>query len=490
MYIGIGVARPTDERVTMLQDHAGDAADAPGFLRWLLACFRPLRVWREVSSDVRRGRLRDTAWLDGLRGYASFLVYVSHHMLWSHREGLELAFGYDGYYFVTIPFVRTFFTGSHAAVSVFFVISGYVLSIKAVKLIHAGRMLQAAESLASSMLRRAIRLYVPVVGVSMTSVVLSYVTGLYPHQPNDFAKSIFTEFHRAFFDFWYWSYPFRQKSSGYWTDFGIPIPNFFRYNLHTWTIPVEYQGSMLVFTVLLMFSGCAVRWRLAALAGMAWYFLVQGGWYYSSFITGLLMAECDQLSKEKPLWPASLSKLRAVVVWASLVAGLYLAGIPALGFDHITTAEVAQQPGWGFIEPWVPTHYFDPGVFVLTIAAVLIVPSVGAIGVLRRFFELLPMQYLGRISFAFYLVHGPILSTVGDRLYHVVGRDHGMPGEYAAITNILPIPDWGPYGLELDFLLPHIVLLPLTCYVSEVVTKMWDEPSVNLARQVQTAMYS
>jgi hypothetical protein len=36
----------------------------------------------------------------------------------------------------------------------------------------------------------------------------------------------------------------------------------------------------------------------------------------------------------------------------------------------------------------------------------------------------------------------------------------------------------GPLGLEPSFLAPHLILLPFTLWVAEVVTKLIDEPSV------------
>lgn len=80
-------------------------------------------------------------------------------------------------------------------------------------------------------------------------------------------------------------------------------------------------------------------------------------------------------------------------------------------------------------------------------------------------------QYLGRISYMFYLVHGPILTTLGDRLYAATGMSRdghaiGVP----AWTNRLPLPRNGPFGLEIAYLMPHFILLPFTLWVAEVTT--------------------
>lgn len=89
----------------------------------------------------------------------------------------------------------------------------------------------------------------------------------------------------------------------------------------------------------------------------------------------------------------------------------------------------------------------------------------------------------GKVSFGFYLVHGPVMWIVGDRLIAVVGRprrtaESRIPGW----INLLPLPDAGPLGLELNALVPHLILLPLTLWLGGVVTKLIDLPSVRLSK--------
>ena len=101
---------------------------------------------------------------------------------------------------------------------------------------------------------------------------------------------------------------------------------------------------------------------------------------------------------------------------------------------------------------------------------------------LRAFFENTFCQYLGRISYGFYLVHGPVLWTVGDRLYSASSR---VREDNIAIIpgwiNVFPFTNWGPFGLEINYLIPHLILLPLTLCLAEAATKLFDEPSVKFA---------
>ena len=75
---------------------------------------------------------------------------------------LDVAWGaQDQRHFVTFPFIRTFFSGGHFAVAVFFVISGYVLSAGPLSTIHSGSYEKFGGNVGSALFRRWIRLFVP-----------------------------------------------------------------------------------------------------------------------------------------------------------------------------------------------------------------------------------------------------------------------------------------------------------------------------------------
>ena len=48
--------------------------------------------------------------------------------------------------------------------------------------------------------------------------------------------------------------------------------------------------------------------------------------------------------------------------------------------------------------------------------------------------------------------------------------------------DLFPLSSWGPFGLEINYLAGHILLLPFTLWVAGVVNKTFDEPSAQLAR--------
>lgn len=118
--------------------------------KWCGETIRPSFLG-DISPTSSRRR---TAYLDGMRGFAAFLVYWGHHELWARDSEavLENAYGYDSqYYFVCLPGIRIFFSGGHLAVTIFFVLSGYVLSAKPLALIQTGDQLTLGDNLSSAL---------------------------------------------------------------------------------------------------------------------------------------------------------------------------------------------------------------------------------------------------------------------------------------------------------------------------------------------------
>ena len=124
-----------------------------------------------------------------------------------------------------------------------------------------------------------------------------------------------------------------------------------------------------------------------------------------------------------------------------------------------------------------------PKAFYLFWAAIFITVSVPHLPWLQRFFEARFLQYLGKVSYGLYLVHGPVLWSIGDRVYAAVG----WPREEHAVTaagwvNAFPLPRFGPLGLEFNFVVAQFLLFPITLWLAKVVTTCIDEPSVRFSQ--------
>lgn len=419
-------------------------------------------------------RLRPTAYLDGLRGFAAFLVYWHHHELWARKglwlEFLENGYGYkEKYFFINFPFVRVFLCGGHFAVSVFFVISGYVLSTKPMSLIHAGEQAKLADNLSSALFRRWLRLYIPIICTTFLYMTSWHVFGFYIEGVN--RKGSYGEELVS----WY------NDLKNFTFIYNLGGSPFFRYNFHLWSIPVEFRGSIVVYTSLLAFSRCSRNARLWLQAGLLFYFIyICDGTYTALFVSGMLLCDLDLLASQDDL-PAFFGKFgrySKLIFYSLFVFSLYLGGVPAATTDIQNLRKIG---GWYFLSFLKPQAVFDYKWFYLFWAATMLVVSVSHISWLRRFFETRFCQFLGRISYALYLVHGPIIWMLGDRLYAAAGfsypdRQKNIPGW----IDLFPLPKTSPSGLEVAFLVPHIILLPLTLYTAEIVTRAFDEPSVRI----------
>jgi peptidoglycan/LPS O-acetylase OafA/YrhL len=438
------------------------------------ASWKPSRVHRWSFDIVRpaflslksgKTTLRTTAWLDGLRGFAAFLVCLHHNQLWAHGDKgnliLENSFGYEGRrYFAALPFVRLLFSGGHFAVAIFFVISGYVLSVKSLSLIQSGKAVSAAETIGSALFRRWLRLYLPIIMVTFAWVCFRHWTKIWVdlHAMNGTLGEDLTQ----------WYYTFKNYSFVF---TGNMLEFTELYHLHLWSIPYELRGSIIVFTTLSALSRCTKNARLWCEAGLIFYFMyIVDGFYGAMFTAGMLLCDLDLLAQndQLPRIFTALSGFKEFIFFHLFIFALYLGGVP--GYD---------KPGWIWLSHLRPQAVFDPKWFYLFWAAVFSVASIPRLPWLKRFFETRICQYLARISFALYLMHGLVIWTLGDRLYAAVGL--GRPKHQEGIphwVNKFPLSKNGPMGLELAFWLPQLVILPVTLYLAEVVTKLVDEPSV------------
>jgi peptidoglycan/LPS O-acetylase OafA/YrhL len=470
----------------------GEKFEVPNrlFARGKTACLRFLRTvlhWIRSRNHGETRQLKKTAYLDGLRGFSALLVYLHHHTIWAHSASygmavLENAFGWEGHHvFACLPILRNFFTGGNSAVAVFFLISGYVLSVSPLHALHSSEPSRIGDYLGSAFFRRWVRLFLPVLATTFVWMTTWHVFDIKSNnsiskQPESSYSQEIWVFYR---DFKAYSFIFNE---GYWNG----------YNDHLWSIPLEFRGSVFVWTVLLAISRFAPGVRLILEAGLTFYLIfIVDGWYCACFIIGLMLCEMDMLV-EKDCAPPLLTRLtpkRSWIYWIFLIVALYLAGVPSIlhSQDPVKDLEGLRNnsPGWYYLSFLVPEPFSDYRWFYRIIAGTLLMISIPRITILKNLMESRFCQFLGKHSYALYLVHGPILWSVGDRIYAAVGRTHDKQHEnIPAWVNLVPLSGKGPFGLEINYILAQLILLPLTLWVASLVTKTVDEPSVNFARRM------
>ncbi|KAK3309043.1 acyltransferase 3, partial [Chaetomium strumarium] len=440
-----------------------------------------------------------TAYLDGMRGLAALFVFFCHHAYTAFA--IAPGYGYRGGAehrdLLKLPFLRLFFSGP-PMVCVFFVVSGYALSLKPLRLIiiHTqngknkgngrGKLM---DTMASLTFRRAVRLFLPP-AVSTLMVVGMVRLGLYEwtrefaydaryvrnHQEHHYGPRTETlgeqvgDWARQLLGFvhvWDWA----------------PFGGSMALDVHLWTIPVEFRCSMALFLTIVGTARLRRAVRLAVVAGLVWFSYWNQRWEMVLFYAGMVLAEADVVrgahggggGDDFPVVSASrccsptpglLSARRFTATrslwWIAVsIVGLYFMSQPDEGG--------AETPGWVYLTKLIPKWWGDEHRYWQSFGAVIFVLAVGRSACWQRFFNLAVVQYLGRISYAVYLMHGPVLHTVGYALERWA---------------------WGLTGTEgrayvAGFLLASVFVVPIVIWVSDVFWRAVDAPVVRFAKWLE-----
>lgn len=128
------------------------------FLFFLIPSF--LQGRPALDQQIRPAKLSPTAYLDGMRGLAALFVYFCHYFYQAFIIAEGWGCGETNYHILKLPFLRLWYQGP-AAVCVFFVISGYALCYRPLKLIRSNNVADFSTTMSSLVFRRFIRLYLP-----------------------------------------------------------------------------------------------------------------------------------------------------------------------------------------------------------------------------------------------------------------------------------------------------------------------------------------
>jgi peptidoglycan/LPS O-acetylase OafA/YrhL len=268
---------------------------------------------------------------------------------------------------------------------------------------------------------------------------------------------------KSFLDIWYWGdgHERRDRQGPY---------NF--YGPQLWTIPIEFDCSMILFMLVAATARCSSRVRLTILTGLIIGLLFAFRWDVALFVAGMALAELNiiaaerKLAREEPrVW---LRAIRSLVPWTALIIGWYLTGFP-------TGKDIDGHTGYGFlIDNW-DAPWPDKLRFWLSIAAMLVVGSLSFLPIAQRAFTTSIARYLGKISYAFYVVHFFMQLTLRNQLWndlHVVEDHH-------SISNPL---SWG-------YILSMLIDIPVTLWVADIFWRTVDAPSVELAKWLEAKCF-
>ena len=246
----------------------------------------------------------------------------------------------------------------------------------------------------------------------------------------------------------------------------------------------EFKGSIIIYRAIAALSRCTLNARLWCEVVLNVCFLcVVDGWYGALFVGGMLLSDLDSLALDdgEPCFLAKLEGFKEFVLFHLFLIAMYLGGVPSCESLDGNQDLLASSPGWKWLFKFKPQAVWDVKWFYLTWAAIFTVASIPRLPWLKRFFETRFCQYLGRISFALYLVHGIVIVVLADRLYAAVDFKEDEHKNIPQWVDRFPLAMNGPVSFQFAFWVVQNINAPVTFYVAEVVTKLFDEPSVKLS---------
>ena len=332
-----------------------------------------------AEAATQRGHLHA---LDGLRGIAALVVFVHH---------CTAAFWFS-LYSQTRWNPLTLLCNGTFAVHIFFVMSGFVLSLAYVRT-------PRLPILVSASARRYFRLAIP----SSASVLIAYsLMVLGCGHTEDCARVVDNnEWIRQ-----QWTFEPRLSPAfkqGLWNSCFGGTSNL---NGVLWTMQYEFKGSLLLFGALALTTGIRNRWLALLVAGMG--FLWIGGWPFAEFLFGGLLCV---------LWVERGSLLaNRNVALIGLAASLYVAW--RLPF-HMLDWSI----GDSLLRTWVSCMLGAIGVVSIAVFSPLV----------QRALSNRAFVWLGKISFPLYLIHLPILFSAGAATYCAM-HGRGWSGDWAGLA--------------------------------------------------------
>jgi peptidoglycan/LPS O-acetylase OafA/YrhL len=314
--------------------------------------------------------------LDGLRGWGSVTVVFFHVLIEGFPANATMA--------DRDLWAKVFFLNGTFAVAVFFIVSGFSLSIGYLERRDWRILLRLGAG-------RYLRLVIPIFAICLIVHIL-LVLGIIP--PADQRVELF----RTALNF--------DPTAAHLLKFGL-FDVFFAYSSSDtyvpplWTMPLEFFGSYITLGLLTLFAGA--RLRIIASAGLACYFGYRDSWY-ALFPVGVLFADiflCE--------WAHGA---RCRLAWVlCLPIGVALTMFP---------------------RSWHVTAYIVAASFIT--ASFIFMPGT------RAFLENRLSRFLGHISFPLYLVHAPIMWAFSLNFIPYLEERGASYAAAVAVNDALTIP--------------------------------------------------
>jgi peptidoglycan/LPS O-acetylase OafA/YrhL len=396
--------------------NSGSEVRLPG--QFQSSTFRP----RLNLSELEQNRGRRLIYLESIRGIAALCVVFGHLAVTfiSAMNSIDLIRSKLPILLrVLLASPLSLLTNGRFAVRIFFVLSGFVLSLS---YFHK----KTGGAVSGPAARRYPRLMLPALASVMFGWILLKLgwywnidaAALMQQRPDDWLFHWFL-LDRTFTD--------ALREGTYGTFFSFDWNR--TLNSSLWTMPWELGGSLIVFSLLALFGSAQRRLIICGLVAIGFYAIE---WpLLVDFVAGLALCDLfvryEHRLREKPIWPV-------IALFAGLVLGGLLGEWPT------------KQKGFNgyFVNCWP------------AVPAVLIIGGITFSPWLRRGLEGRAMAFLGKISFPLYLFHLSIICSAGCGLYVCLRHMALSHGLSAIISTVVCI----SFLLLLSWLLYFILELP------------------------------
>lgn len=443
--------------------------------------------WRKVFSiktlfgwdPSAAHRSAATSWLDGLRGVAAVQVFFFHffgrHTQWGHSWGSTP----EDKYIHQLVIFRPIWAAGSGAVSTFFVISGYAITYKCLNLIRQRDYEEIFKSLSSSFFRRGFRLFLPLLLLAIPTLLLIRLIDmsdgfLYPTERKDTFYLQFKHFVNST-DEHFNPFAYKDNTAKNENDHN----NRYAYVPTSWTIPMEYYGSLVCYLMVLAISRVDVfLTRCFILSSMALYSAHRGSWWSSNFLIGMLIADwmierkdnkgTNNLNEKSHGGRLGRRIIHDGSFFILFLFGTYLSGAPpkVISYDFNPVPRVGYEWLYKITPPFMMFRFLEPVRWWWYWVGNLTVLGISQVSWLRAIFDTKFCQWLGKLSFALYLVHALVISILSAPLNSLFVS---LRVENKAVL----------------CLLQFVVQTPCIVMLSTVVERYVDRPSINFARWIE-----
>lgn len=332
--------------------------------------------------------------LDGLRGICCFIVLIDHSI---NTLKQDIRFtdmpGIDGYIrkIIALSPLNIIYSGI-SSVCIFFILSGFVLSIKYNKTRDDRLLFEGA-------IKRYPRLMIPV----LSSMIFMYLTFLISNSLSG------TTFNLPFLSAIYQGLYLSAFTH-------TPLDNY-----PLWSISFEMLGSLLLFSALSLFS----RENKKTLLMLALFvFLYFSNSFYCLFVAGSLFC----IHKEsKYLNPNKVTKL------IIFIAGIFIISTP------LPRPDVQLYSGlYSYLKITKGIPYRELYDFLMMTGSIMIFYAIINSKIAERILSMRSILFLGKISFPLYLTHATIL-TIASSIYFLYGIEQSMINYLVTMLLVIPV---------------------------------------------------